>query len=264
MTDSSRGVSGVVTLLTDFGTRDAFVGVMKGVFLAFDPHLRIVDLTHEVPPQHVATGAFWLARSFRYFPQGTVHVAVVDPGVGTARRALAVAASNHYFVGPDNGVLASLLPHASEVRSIDRAFVQQKLAVRLPFADAGSATFHGRDVFAPAAAWIAGGGRLTDLGPPLADPAVELPPSPPRVEIVDHFGNLITNLDWRVDRGDPGVELRGRRLRWVRTYGEAQPGECVALLGSFGTVEIAVRDGSAARELRVAPGELLRITGPTH
>lgn len=264
MTGSSRGPSGVVTLLTDFGTRDPFVGVMKGVLLAFDPHLRIVDLTHEVPPQHIATGAFWLARSFRYFPQGTVHVVVVDPGVGTARRALVLAASDHYFVGPDNGVLSSLMPHASEVRCIDRAFVQQELAARLPFADGGSATFHGRDVFAPAAAWIARGGPLADLGPPLADPAVVLPPSPPRVEIVDHFGNLITNLDWRSDCGDPGIEIRGRRLRWVRTYGEARPGEWVALLGSFGTVEIAVRDGSAARELEVGPGETLRITSPVH
>jgi len=264
MTDSSRAAAGVVTLLTDFGTRDPFVGVMKGVLLAFEPSLRIVDLTHEVPPQNVAAGAFWLARSFAYFPEGTVHVAVVDPGVGTARRALALAASGHYFVGPDNGSFSSLLPQASEVRCIDRAFVRRELTARLPLARGDSATFHGRDVFAPAAAWIARGGRHADLGPPVTDSPVVLPPSPPRVEIVDHFGNLITSVDWHAERGDPGVHIRGRRLRWVRTYGDAEPGECVALLGSFGTVEIAVRDGSAARELGVAPGELLQLESPTH
>lgn len=264
MTDPSAP-SGLVTLLTDFGTRDPFVGVMKGVLLTLEPRLRIVDLTHEVPPQRVEAGAFWLTRSYRYFPAGTVHVAVVDPGVGTSRRALVVEAAGHYFVGPDNGVLSDLLTHARAVHGIDTARVQRELASRLPLATPHSATFHGRDVFAPAAASIARGGRLADVGSALAGPPpVVLPAATPRVEIVDHFGNLITNVDWLRQDGDPGVEIEGRRLRWVHTYGDAAPGECVALLGSFGTIEIAVRDGSAARELQVGLGTPVFVRSPSH
>lgn len=252
---------GIVTLLTDFGRQDPFVGVMQGVLLAVAPRARLIDLTHEVPPQAVEVGAFWLQRCSRYFAAGTVHLAVVDPGVGTARRALALAAQGHFFVGPDNGLFTDVLPAADAVYAIDADAMRRRVLAELPGADPSSTTFHGRDVFAPAAALLASGAGLDAVGAPLAGPAPTLLPDPgePRVMIVDRFGNLITNVECPADGAPPQISIRGRRLRVVRTYGEAAHGECVALRGSFGTLEIAVRDGSAARELGVGRGEAVAL-----
>jgi S-adenosylmethionine hydrolase len=238
----------LVTLLTDFGTADGYVAEMKGVLLAHAPEAQLVDAAHDLPPHDVEAARLALARYWRRYPEGTVHLAVVDPGVGSERRALAVASHGRLLVGPDNGVLspALLLPGAR--------------AVALPVPAGGSATFHGRDVFAPAAARLAGGVSLEALGEPCDDPVVRRTPEAHRqpdgavrgeVIAVDRFGNLITNL---IARRAATFELAGRRVALARTYADAAPGALVALTGSSGLVEIARRDGSAARELGLARG----------
>lgn len=254
-----------ITLLTDFGLTDPFVGVMKGVLAALAPASRTIDLTHDLPPQDVAAGAFWLGHSAPYFPNETVHLAVVDPGVGTRRRALAARAQGQFFVAPDNGLLDPFLASLEAIHVLDADALGEVLRRALPGARPRSATFHGRDVFAPAAALLARGEALSTLGPELQGAApLGLGPLPARVEVVDRFGNLITNVAWPADGLAPDeppalVRVRGRSFRWVETYGQAHPGECVALLGSVGTVEIAVRDGSAARELGVGPREPVEV-----
>lgn len=256
---------GLLTLLTDFGLTDPFVGVMKGVVCSAEPQVRILDLTHGIPPGAIAAGAFWLERSYRYFPAGTVHCAVVDPGVGSTRAAVAVAAQGHYFVGPDNGLLAEVTLHAPhvEVRQID--------AAALGLRDV-SATFHGRDVFCVVASRLAAGrlaftavGPLTHLAVPSPIPGVvsEADHFVGNVLTVDHFGNLVTSLrgaEVLPASGAPfRVHLAGRWLRSVRTFADAEPGELVALVGSFDAVEIAVRDGSAAELLQPTPGASVKL-----
>ena len=257
--------SGLVTLLTDFGLADPFVGVMKGVLFGTDPALRVIDLTHGIGHGAVVEGAFWLERSYRYFPLGTVHCAVVDPGVGSARGAVVVAAERHFFVGPDNGLLAEVTLHAPhvEVRSIE--LTRHGLT-------GASNTFHGRDVFAVMAGRLAARKVTFDDVGPLAHLRV---PSPVpgviseadgfvgNVLTVDRFGNLLTSL--RASEVLPAsdapfrLKIAGEMLRSVRTFAEADPGELVALVGSFDTIEVAVRDGSAAQRLAPVPGASVKL-----
>jgi hypothetical protein len=261
-----RGPSGVVTLLTDFGLDDAYVGTLKGVLLEINPRARLVDLTHTVPPQDLRRGALLLQAAWRFFPRGTVHLAVVDPGVGTARRPIAVEAGGHFFVGPDNGLLGFCfdLPAARGVVLANPRYHRRPL----------SRTFHGRDVFAPVAAHCSRGVRLTTLGPPLRAP-VRLPPSEPRhrgarvdgeVVLVDRFGNLLTNLYGQelpgpVDRGV--LQIGGARLRGlVGTYAERPRQALGAVIDSSGRVEVFVREGSARERLGIAPGAPVSWTGP--
>ena len=239
----------IITLLTDFGLRDAYVGVMKGVILGIAPGASLVDLTHGVPPQDVRAGAFLLMTAFHFFPRGTIHVAVVDPGVGTERKIVAATAAGHAFVGPDNGVLRWAIQRAG---GPDAAVSIEAPEYRLPHV---SHTFHGRDVIAPAAAHLAAGAALEALGPPMAELAGAPFPSPKRVgadlvgEVVyvDHFGNCVTNLPPEAG----AVEVRGTQLRRHRTYAEGAAGEPLALVGSAGFLEIAVPGGSAAQQLGV-------------
>lgn len=249
----------IVTLLTDFGLADAYVGVMKGVLLGIAPEARLVDLCHEVPPQDVPAGAFLLMTSFAYFPAGTVHLAVVDPGVGTTRRIVAVHAGGHTFVGPDNGLLRWAVDRAG---GAVQAVAVENLAFRLARL---STTFHGRDVMAPAAAHLAAGTPLASLGPPVSRLAGDPFPEPQRAQsrlaghviYVDRFGNCITNLPapppdlLAATQTAPVVEVAGRRLPLLRTYGEAPPGQAIAVTGSSGFVEVAVRTGSAERKLGI-------------
>ncbi len=240
---------GIITLLTDFGTADGYLGEMQGVLLSLAPGAVLVDVSHDVPAQDVEHARLALARYWRRFPQGTVHVVVVDPGVGTERAGIAVESEGYFLVGPDNGVLSPALLGAAA------------RAVRLVVPQGASATFHGRDVFAPAAAQLARGEALEALGRPHDDPVVRRTPAPVRradgsiageVVNVDRFGNLVTNI--AVPRGGV-VELDGRRIGAVsRTYGEVASGALVAVVGSSGFVEIAQRDGSAARELGCGRG----------
>ena len=246
--------SGIITLLTDFGADGPYVAAMKGVILGRLPGARLVDISHAVPPQDVAHGGYVLAEVVTYFPAGTVHLAVVDPGVGTARRIVAVHGRNQWFVLPDNGLVApSLAGHTP-----DGAWAVTNPALRLPEV---SNTFHGRDVMAPAAAFLAGGGDPAELGPAVADLVRPAAPAPTRhadggqagvVVHVDPFGNLITNLP----SPDPGmnVQLGDVVVPRVRTYGDAAPGDLVALVGSSGRVEIAVVNGSAAVRLGLGRG----------
>jgi S-adenosylmethionine hydrolase len=253
--------SGVVTLITDFGLRDPFVGVMKGQLLRRHPAVRIVDLTHEIVPHWPAEAGFWLARSFRYFPVGTVHVAVVDPGVGGSRAIALVECEGHAFLAPDNGLLANVIETASEVtlRRLDAAALEP-LALALP-----SATFHGRDIFAPVAAELAAGRvQPADLGPAVSDlipgwldePVVGLGQVTGSVVTVDHFGNLITNIEAAhlETIPHPMVRVAGRELPLRRTYSDVRPGEYLALVNSFGVIEIARAEQSAADGLGLDRG----------
>ena len=256
-------MTALITLLTDFGLEDPFVGVMKGVVFSRCPEARVVDLTHGLSPQNVLGAAFWLERSFRWFPEGTVHVAVVDPTVGSRRRALAARAHGHLFVAPDNGLVEPILASdpGSEAREIDCRALQLVVA---------SKTFHGRDVFAPVGAELASGRvAFEGIGPVLADP-VELPGRAPidveggvdgRIMVVDRFGNLISNVPSSAvpARGPTRVRIAGRSIPTRATYADVEIGELVALVGSLGTIEVAVRDGSAARLLETGPGEAVEL-----
>lgn len=256
----------VITLLTDFGLEDGYVAAMKGVIAAIAPDARLVDVTHLVPPQDVASGRFRLLTVVPYFPPGTIHLAVVDPGVGTARRAVAIrSASGSCFVGPDNGLLLGALetnrPAAAVVLSEPRFW-------RTP---TPSATFHGRDVFAPVAAHLARGVDLGALGPTIAPEtlvrlalaAFKMLPGGVEgaVQAVDRFGNLISNVPGSVlaGCGTWNASVGRRTVEGHRTYGEVPVGEALALVGSHGFVEIAVHRGNARSALTADVGDPVRI-----
>jgi S-adenosyl-L-methionine hydrolase (adenosine-forming) len=260
-----------IVLLSDFGYRDHYVGVMKGVIASIAPGAKVVDLTHGIPPQAIAAGAIALEQSWRYFPARTIFVAVVDPGVGTGRRPIAVESkAGARFIGPDNGVLWSAAQQAGIRRIVELRSPRYRLA-------AVSATFHGRDIFAPAAAHLWSGVRLASLGPavPAMSPAEIVAGVIEKgnqikgsVVYTDGFGNLITNIDRarvegfasrfrgfrlsvRIGRGAP-IEIR-------KAYGDAAAGGSLAIFSSFERLEIAVRDGSAAERFAAGPGALVTI-----
>jgi S-adenosylmethionine hydrolase len=237
----------IVSLLTDFGQADTYVGQMKAALLAIAPSAVLVDLTHAVPAQDIFAGAFLLWAAVEAFPEQSLHLAVVDPGVGSARRALAVRTGRgDMLIGPDNGLL---WPAACRLGGIERAVSLTER--RFWRTDVTSATFHGRDIFAPVTGHLHAGARLEDVGLPVADPvSLELPvPSGSRGEVlhVDAYGNLITNL--LADLARPGATLRiGAFDAPLAThYQDVAPGSLLAVLGSANLLEISVRDGSAAR-----------------
>lgn len=253
--------SGVITITTDFGHQGPFVGVMKGCMLARFPDARIIDLTHEIVVHWPAEAGFWLSRAYGYFPAGTVHVAVVDPGVGTSRSILAVRAGGHIFLAPDNGLLAPVASRAGDALIVRLGAAQlARIGVHHP-----SATFHGRDIFAPVAAELAAGRcKAEDLGERVSglvpswvdDPTVE-PRSVSGVVIsIDHFGNLITNIDGAlIERFRlPLVHAGNHSFPLLRTYGDTRPGEYLALVNSFGVLEIARAELSAAEGLGLSRG----------
>ncbi len=251
--------SGILTLLTDFGWQDAYVAAMKGIIFSRFPDARLVDITHEIGPQNILQAGFVLAEAVRWYPAGTVHVVVVDPGVGTQRRALVAEVDEQIIVAPDNGVLSFLLGKSQKARCFELADPALGLKER-------SATFHGRDLFAPAAAMIASGAVLPrDCGPAI-DPIVRMLRKPKlsrhgaqgEVVYVDRFGNLVTNV--------PGAALPAVRhsivlkigsqtiANFVQTYGRAEKGELVGLVGSHGQLEIARVEGDAAQVLACKAG----------
>ena len=253
--------SGVITITTDFGHQGPFVGVMKGCILTRFPQAHIVDLTHEIVVHWPAEAGFWLARAFGYFPVGTVHVAVVDPGVGTSRNIVVVRAAGHYFIAPDNGLLAPLVSRAGDALIVRVGSAElSHLGVQRP-----SATFHGRDIFAPLAAELAAGRvRVEDLGETMStlvpswvdDPSVEARSVTGLVITIDHFGNLISNIDASlIERFRlPLVHAGNHAFPLLRTYGDTRPGEYLALVNSFGVVEIARAENSAAEGLGLSRG----------
>lgn len=243
----------IVTLLTDFGTADGYVAEMKGVLLSETRGVEVVDLSHDVAPHDVEGARLAVARYWRRFPAGTVHLVVVDPGVGSSRRALAVSSDHRFLVGPDNGVLspALLLPDAR--------------AVALPTTAEAAPTFHGRDVFAPAAASLARGVPLDSLGPPVTDPVVRRTPEAVRepdgairgeVIHIDRFGNAVTNL-LGVRTGV--VIVANRQVPVAHVYADVASGSPVAVVGSSGLLEIAIRDASAATVLGLTRGSVVRL-----
>jgi S-adenosylmethionine hydrolase len=254
--------SGIITLLTDFGLDDPFVGVMKGVIFGRHPSANVVDLCHGLRAGSVEQAAFWIERSYRYFPAGTVHVAVVDPGVGSARKAVAIRAAEHYFIGPDNGLFAGVIAGApgAEVRLIDG----DRLGLPAP-----SRTFHGRDLFAPAAAELAAGrAGFEALGEPTtldvtsgrAEPVVGEAGIDGVIVTVDRFGNLLSNVgEALLGERDWDVIVAGGRCALLGTYADVPSGALVAVINAFGVVEVAMRDGSARARLGVDAGAALRL-----
>lgn len=255
----------IITLLTDFGMEDAYVASMKGVILTLCPEAVLVDISHFTPPQDVRSGAFLLSTAFREFPAGTVHLAVVDPGVGTARKAIAIRTPRYFFVGPDNGLFSWVLSQDDkvEVRCLENPQYWRPTV---------SATFHGRDLFAPVAAHLAMGVPIDRLGPPCdpmraewSTPILDAEGVHGEVIHVDHFGNAITNLDretlmsfaamdlWTVDCGGASIHPV------VAAYGELGKGEILALIGSSERLEIAVNQGSAAKALGIHTGDRVSV-----
>jgi len=258
----------IITLTTDFGLKDGFVGMMKGVMLIICPEARLVDISHEISPQNILEGALVLQRAWSFFPPGTVHLAVVDPGVGTARRPIAARLGEHYFVGPDNGLFTPILESVEQQGGRIAFFHTNNPRYWLPQV---SHTFHGRDVFSPVAAHIAKGVPLSELGPAITDP-LRIPfPKPEKTQNgwrahvlgIDHFGNLATdlpdsaltdahNVSFRMAKSD----IRGL----VQSFGQGKAGELIALVNSAGFLEIALVNGSAAQTLSASVGDLVEVT----
>ena len=254
----------LVALTTDFGTRDAYVAAMKGVLYSRCPGVQVIDLSHEIPPQDVFEGALFLAEAAPYFPDGTIHCVVIDHGVGTARLPIIVYAGKQYFVCPDNGVLALFARShpVEEARGItNRDFTRDSI----------SSTFHGRDIFAPAAAQLAAGTPIEDAGERLATLTMLDTPRTNRdkhgrlagvIMHIDRFGNAITNVHRGDLEGQSPVEIRagGLRLGGVSdTYGDVEEGRPLALVGSSDYIEIAVNRGSAHEKLGLVRGQRVEL-----
>jgi S-adenosylmethionine hydrolase len=256
----------VITLLTDFGLSDPYVGMMKGVILSINPSAVIVDLTHDVPAHDVRTGSFLLERTVPYFPKATIHIAVVDPGVGTARPALAIRTKDFILLGPDNGIL-SLAARKGQVEEIIR------LTAREYFLPEVSSTFHGRDIFAPAAAHCSAGVPLSSLGEPVHRFETLRRVSPSRrgkalratVLLVDRFGNCITNIERsHLDDSMPfSMKVGSHKIdRLCFSYGDGPEDAPLALWGSYDLLEIAWKEDSAAQRLGLRPGAAILIELP--
>lgn len=257
--------SPLITLLTDFGSRDTYVGQVKGVILSVCPHARLVDITQEIPLGDVWSGTIAWKDAIAAFPPQTVHLGVVDPGVGTSRRAIAAEIGPWRFVCPDNGLLTTLLQTWPLVHAVE-------LTERKWWRPDVSPVFHGRDLFGPVAAHWAAGRELTEFGPPISEPLIQLELKPPDVNgseiqgtilIVDRFGNLRTNIPANLLTGSPDrwvTTIEGQVIRGVsRCFGDQQVGALVALIGSHGHLEIAVNQGNAAQRLQAGVGTPVKL-----
>jgi S-adenosylmethionine hydrolase len=251
----------IITLTTDFGLSDGFVGIMQGVILGIAPHARLVDLSHDIAPQNVRQASHILARAAPDFPAGTIHLAVVDPGVGSQRRPLLVTTERARYVGPDNGIFSHALAQADA-----QAWMLDQPSYWLPLI---SRTFHGRDIFAPVAAHLAAGVAPARLAQRIDDPVRLALPEPRRrpdgringeIVYVDHFGNLISNVPaaW-VARGGWMCRIAGHDAPLVAAYAEVADGAAAGLRSSNGAVELAVRNGNASRIFNVGIGEKLEL-----
>ena len=277
-----------IVLTTDFGLLDSYVGVMKGVVLGINPGATIIDLTHQIQPQNIHQASFTLATSYRFFPKEAIHAVVVDPGVGTSRQAVLLLTPRGRFLAPDNGVLSGVLGHYMEVAPrepgnipVPAGLTAYSLTNPRYWLEPVSQTFHGRDVFAPVAAHLSLGVAPEDLGNPIGDIAWLPAPQPVRhgkiidgeIIIVDHFGNLVSNITSDMVSGlkTLQVSIKGRQVSGLsRTFhnvtqqeassgSSPDPNELVALLGSNGFLEVAYPDGSAAALLGVGVGEPVRV-----
>ncbi|NEP32138.1 MULTISPECIES: SAM-dependent chlorinase/fluorinase [unclassified Moorena] len=255
----------IITLLSDFGLQDVYVGVMKGVIAQVNPTLTIVDLTHQIPPQNLAAARFNLLNAYPYFPAGTVHVAVVDPGVGSHRRAIAIQLSQGFLVGPDNGLFSGVLEQYPLMAAVELSN-SDYWRTRNP-----STTFHGRDIFASVGAHLASGLPIERLGEVIEPNTLVTLDMPIKrltddgiigsIQYVDHFGNLITNIPGaEVDGKIWSVKISDRIIPHTQTYSNCPLGEYVALIGSHGWVEIAVNGGSAKSQLQLDWGDTVELS----
>ncbi|MCS6866834.1 MAG: SAM-dependent chlorinase/fluorinase [Gemmataceae bacterium] len=250
----------LITLTTDFGRTSPYVAVMKGVILSLDPHATLIDLSHEIRPQNLRQASYFLGTATPYFPAGTIHLCVVDPGVGSSRAALCIEQAGRYFVGPDNGLFTHVLTQGP-------AIIHQLTNPQFWRTPTPSATFHGRDIFAPVAAHLSRGSQPAQFGPLLSQPV--LLPLPTAViqgrrwqgsvQFIDDFGNIITNIPAAQPLSQlVKVTIQNKPvgvLRWVRTYSEALPGQWIGLTSSDGFCEIAEVNGHAARSIGVEEGD---------
>ena len=258
----------IITLTTDYGTNDHLVGTLKGVILKINPEATIVDITHDVAPYDVLDGALAIASAYPYFPARTVHVVIVDPGVGTERRPLLVNAEPQYFIAPDNGVLSLVYEQHENL-------VVRHVTAEHYFQQPVSKTFHGRDIFAPVAAWLTKGWQTASMGEEISDYKRFALPKPKAAESatqgavlrVDHFGNLLTNFrptdlpDGALKSGTLKMQVNGKEVnRLVETFAQGEPGEPVAIVGSSGFIEIAVNKGNAARVVGAGRGAAVVVT----
>jgi len=258
----------VITLLTDFGIRDSYPGVMKGVIWKITPDVQIADISHTIKPQDILQGAITLVRTTLFFPPGTIHVAVVDPGVGTQRRPIGLHLGQHYFIGPDNGLFTLVLDRAETNR--ERVQVVQ-LNQRQYWLPEISNVFHGRDIFAPSAAHLAAGVPFEKLGTSIYDPVrLNVPIPEPilggglrgQVIEIDNFGNLSTNIDQThlLHMGAVSIHIDGQRIDGlVNTFGDRPTGTLIALYGTSHDLSISIVNGDAARTLNVSRGEAVEV-----
>jgi S-adenosylmethionine hydrolase len=259
----------IITLTTDYGTNDHLVGTMKGVILKINPDVTIVDITHNVAPYDLLDGALAIGAAYSYFPPKTVHIVVVDPGVGTDRRPLLVSAQNQYFIAPDNGVLSMIYEREQQALVVRHANVEHY------YLQPVSKTFHGRDVFAPVAAWLSKSWQSGSMGDEISDFKRFALPRPKEangaakgvVLRVDAFGNLITNFraedlpEALQNGGTVNLQVGTHAIsRMVGTFAEGKAGEAIAYIGSSGFVEIGVNKGNAARTLTIARGAAVTLT----
>jgi S-adenosyl-L-methionine hydrolase (adenosine-forming) len=259
----------IITLLTDFGLKDGYPGVMKGVIYGIAPEVNIADITHIIAAQNIHEGALALSRSYHYFPDGTIHVAVVDPGVGTARRPIAAQVGSHIFVGPDNGLFTYVLSEAAQKNWLVRIYHLNKQEYWLPGI---SHVFHGRDVFAPVAAHLASGILIDEIGERVYDPVVFRVPAPIRtaygwqgeITSVDHFGNLSSNIleNHLSELKNPKVKIGGYSIpEIVSTFGDRAPGSLIALIGTDHDLSVAIVNGDAMHSLKLDLGAIIEVIG---
>jgi S-adenosylmethionine hydrolase len=258
----------VITLLTDFGLHDGYPGVMKGVIWKIAPDVQIADISHAIKPQNIFHGALALARTTPFFPHGTIHVAVVDPGVGTQRRPLGLRLGEHYFIGPDNGLFTLVLEYAESRGDVIQVFHLNQSTYWLPVV---SQVFHGRDIFAPVAAYVAKGFALEEMGSLIHDPVrLEIPRPEPiqggglrgQVIEVDTFGNLSTNIDRSMlsPLGDVEVHIGGQQINGlVGTFGDRPQGTLIALYGTMQDLLISIVNGDAAQSMNVSVGDIVEV-----
>lgn len=250
-----------IALLTDFGLRDQYAGIVKGVILSINPSARIIDISHDVEPHSIAHAGYLLWSSYRYFPRGTIFVCIVDPGVGSARRIIGVRTPLFTFLAPDNGLLDYVLGEEKKVRAVR---VEEHGTFVLPKV---SCTFHGRDIFAPVAAKLSLGISLSRMGcrislPPKHSPFILTSEGGTTAKIVhiDRFGNIITNIRWGERRDGIGIAIAEKTVKqWISNFAEAPPEKPCLMIGSSGLVEIVLKEGNAAEFLDVDSTSLLRV-----
>ena len=259
--------SGIVTLTTDFGTKDIFVAVMKAVILRINPSVRLVDITHEVSPQDIPSASFLFNAAHGYFPPGTIHLVVIDPGVGSNRKGIAVQTDHGIMVAPDNGVLTEAIANYPNILAVS-------LENQSYFLSEISHTFHGRDLFAPVAAYLSNGTAIAELGPWISE-LVRIPISTPKIKnhclqgeirYIDRYGNLITNIDERLfrqfcdNRGNFAIRIKDQSVRGLcQSYQESPVGSVLAIFNSFNRLELAMYKGNAADKLGAFLGTKVSI-----